>query len=162
MRSRLVMIAGSAAVAAACAKQETKTDTPRPVRSAVVAEASGDAWVLSGEVRARYETRLAFRLPGQMVERKVEVGERVRAGQAVAVLAARDARRAAPPPLRVLGTRPARASRVAGGARRGGPQALRRAAREKLHQPGRVRPARVAGAPGSRAGRRGPRPGLAS
>ena len=92
MRSRLVMIAAVAALAAGCAKQETKTDTPRPVRSAVVAEASGDAWVLSGEVRARYETRLAFRLPGQMVERKVEVGERVRAGQAVAVLDARDAR----------------------------------------------------------------------
>lgn len=93
MNSRLViMIAAVAALAAGCAKQEAKTEVPRPVRSAVVAESGGDEWVLSGEVRARYETRLAFRLPGHMLERKVEVGQRVRAGQAVAVLDARDAR----------------------------------------------------------------------
>lgn len=92
MKSRLVMMLAVAALAAGCAKQEAKTENPRPVRTALVAEGGAADWVLSGEVRARYETRLAFRLPGQMLERKVEVGERVRAGQAVALLDARDAR----------------------------------------------------------------------
>jgi multidrug efflux system membrane fusion protein len=80
------------ALAAGCAKPETKPEALRPVRTAVVAESGADRWVLSGDVRARYETRLSFRLPGQMLSRKVEVGQRVREGQTVAVLDARDAR----------------------------------------------------------------------
>ena len=80
------------ALAAGCAKQETKPEALRPVRTAVVAQSTADAWVLSGDVRPRYETRLSFRLSGQMVARKVEVGQRVQAGQAVAVLDGRDAR----------------------------------------------------------------------
>ncbi len=80
------------ALAAGCAKPETKPETLRPVRTAVVAESGAEQWVLSGDVRARYETRLSFRLPGQMLARHVEVGQRVRAGQTVAVLDARDAR----------------------------------------------------------------------
>lgn len=90
--ARLLAAAALVALAAGCAKQEAKPETPRPVRTALVAEAGGEEWVLSGEVRARYETRLAFRLPGQMLARKVEVGDRVRAGQTVATLDARDAR----------------------------------------------------------------------
>lgn len=92
MKTVLVMMAAAVALAAGCSKQEAKTESPRPVRTALVAEGGADDWVLSGEVRARYETRLAFRLPGQMLERKVEVGQRVRAGQAVALLDPRDAR----------------------------------------------------------------------
>ena len=92
MKSRLVVTVAVAVLAAGCAKQEAKIENPRPVRTAVVAEGGAGEWVLSGEVRARYETRIAFRLPGQMLERKVEVGDRVKAGQAVAVLDARDAR----------------------------------------------------------------------
>jgi multidrug efflux system membrane fusion protein len=92
MKTVLVMMAAVVALAAGCSKQEAKTESPRPVRTAVVAEGGADDWVLSGEVRARYETRLAFRLPGQMLERRVEVGQRVRAGQAVALLDPRDAR----------------------------------------------------------------------
>lgn len=91
MKSRLAIIAAVAALAAGCAKQETKPEPLRPVRTAVVAENGAGEWVLSGEVRPRYETRLSFRLPGQMLARKVEVGDRVKAGQAVAVLDARDA-----------------------------------------------------------------------
>lgn len=81
-----------AALAAGCAKQETRPETLRPVRTAVVAQSRADQWALSGDVRARYETRLSFRLPGQMLSRSVEVGQRVSAGQPVAVLDARDAR----------------------------------------------------------------------
>lgn len=86
------LIIALAALAAGCAKQETKPETLRPVRTAVVAESGAEEWVLSGEVRPRYETRLSFRLPGQMLARKVELGERVSAGQTIALLDARDAR----------------------------------------------------------------------
>jgi multidrug efflux system membrane fusion protein len=90
MKSILVVVA--AALVAGCAKPEAKPEVLRPVRTAVVAESGAEEWVLSGDVRARYETRLSFRLPGQMMARKVEVGQRVQAGQTVAVLDGRDAR----------------------------------------------------------------------
>jgi len=61
------------------------------VRTTTVDTAGTEAWTLPGEVRARYETRLAFRLPGQMIERRVEVGQRVRAGEVIATIDARDA-----------------------------------------------------------------------
>ncbi|HJY79104.1 MAG TPA: efflux RND transporter periplasmic adaptor subunit [Burkholderiales bacterium] len=89
MKPYLIIIL--AALTAGCAKPGTKPEAPRPVRTAVVAESGTGEWVLSGEVRPRYETRLSFRLGGQMLARKVEVGDHVRAGQTVAVLDARDA-----------------------------------------------------------------------
>jgi multidrug efflux system membrane fusion protein len=44
----------------------------------------------AGEVRARYETTLAFRVPGKMIDRPVEVGDRVHKGQRVARLDSTD------------------------------------------------------------------------
>jgi len=76
---------------AACAQETPKTEVVRPVRTVTVDAAGKDAWTLPGEVRARYETRLAFRLPGQMIERRVEVGQRVAAGAIIARIDARDA-----------------------------------------------------------------------
>jgi membrane fusion protein, multidrug efflux system len=89
---KLLLVIVAAALAAGCAKPETKQESLRPVRTAVVAQSGADLWVLSGDVRPRYETRLSFRLPGQVLARKVEVGQRVQAGQTVAVLDGRDAR----------------------------------------------------------------------
>ncbi|MCF8198030.1 MAG: biotin/lipoyl-binding protein, partial [Sulfuritalea sp.] len=40
----------------------------------------------SGEVRARIETTLAFRVGGKIIERKVDVGTAVKAGQTLARL----------------------------------------------------------------------------
>ncbi len=45
------------------------------------ATAGGNTY--SGEVRARYETQLAFRIGGKIVERLVDAGAQVRAGQAL-------------------------------------------------------------------------------
>ncbi len=93
MNPYAIVAAGALIALAGCAKQEeAKPDPVRPVRTAVVSENGAEEWVLPGEVRARYETRLSFRLAGQMLARKVEVGERVKAGQTVATLDARDAR----------------------------------------------------------------------
>jgi len=44
----------------------------------------------AGEVRARYETDLAFRVAGRVTARKVEVGSQVRAGQVLATLDPQD------------------------------------------------------------------------
>jgi multidrug efflux system membrane fusion protein len=91
MNRYVIAAAGALLALGGCAKQETKPEPLRPVRTVVVSENGAEKWTLPGEVRARYETRLSFRLPGQMLARKVEVGERVKSGQAVAVLDARDA-----------------------------------------------------------------------
>jgi RND family efflux transporter MFP subunit len=44
----------------------------------------------SGEIRARYETVLGFRIGGKIIERKVDVGAEVSAGQLIARLDAAD------------------------------------------------------------------------
>lgn len=79
-------------LAAGCAKEPVKSESVRPVRTVTLGAPAAEEWTLAGEVRARYETRLAFRLPGQMLERSVEVGNRVASGQAIARIDARDAR----------------------------------------------------------------------
>lgn len=75
-----------------CGKQpETKPEDIRPVRvMQMQAEGAARSIELAGEVRPRYETRLAFRVGGKMLERLVEVGSTVRAGQPVARLDSRD------------------------------------------------------------------------
>lgn len=45
----------------------------------------------AGEVQARQQTALAFRVPGQIVERYVDVGDRVHVGQVLARLDVKDA-----------------------------------------------------------------------
>jgi RND family efflux transporter MFP subunit len=91
MKFQLLAAALAAALlAAGCAQDAPKTESVRPVRTVTVGAPVAEEWTLAGEVRARYETRLAFRLPGQMLERGVEVGSRVAAGQAIARIDARD------------------------------------------------------------------------
>ncbi len=68
-----------------------KPEEIRPVRVQTIgANGVSRTIELAGEVRARYETRLAFRVGGKMTERLVEVGSVVRAGQPVARLDPRD------------------------------------------------------------------------
>lgn len=74
----------------ACSKEEIKPEVVRPVRTMIVAPKNGDVLSFAGEVKPRYETRLAFRVPGQIVERRIEVGSVVSAGQVLAVLDAKD------------------------------------------------------------------------
>lgn len=73
---------------AACGKPpQPKPDETRPVRVIRVGEElAARAVEFAGEVRARRETRLAFRVPGKILVRDAEVGTRVRAGQAIARL----------------------------------------------------------------------------
>ncbi len=69
---------------------------PRLVRTLLIdAKAFEEDNRYSGEVRARYESTLGFRVGGKMIERLVDAGARVRPGQALARLDPADARLAA-------------------------------------------------------------------
>lgn len=66
-----------------------------PVRPAMVVQPVPSAAAFeafAGEVRARHEPALAFRIGGKMARRHVEVGDRVRSGQVLAELDAEDVR----------------------------------------------------------------------
>ena len=70
----------------ACKQQEeVQLPSPRPVLVYEVKTSSvGGGSTYAGEVKARLETALSFRLAGKLIERKVDVGATVRAGQVLA------------------------------------------------------------------------------
>ncbi|MCU0886476.1 MAG: efflux RND transporter periplasmic adaptor subunit [Rubritepida sp.] len=78
----------TAALLAACdGAPPPAAEAPRPVR-VVAAEprTGGETVSLAGIVQPQSEVQLAFRIPGRMVERLANVGERVQAGQVLARL----------------------------------------------------------------------------
>ena len=79
----LVLIAGLSA----CGKEAAKAPEARVVNVVRVHPGSGSSEVAySGDVRARYETNLSFRVAGKIVARNVEVGTVVRSGDVLARL----------------------------------------------------------------------------
>lgn len=84
------LVAGLAAVTLlpACQRaQEAPAPEIRPVRAITVGERTGgDTVALTGTVQAQNEVNLSFRVDGRMIERTVQVGDAVRAGQAIARL----------------------------------------------------------------------------
>ena len=75
-------------VLASC-KPDTKVEAPeiRPVRTVTAAKGEvGETVVLTGHVQAEDEPAFAFRIAGRMIERPVNVGDRVKAGQVPAKL----------------------------------------------------------------------------
>jgi RND family efflux transporter MFP subunit len=72
-----------ALLAAACgADKPVAHEDVRPVKSVVVGDSRGSVGATySGEVRARYESKLGFQTSGRIVARLVEVGSHVRRGQ---------------------------------------------------------------------------------
>jgi multidrug efflux system membrane fusion protein len=78
---------------AACGRDapQAAPEDIRPVRAEQVGVASAESGTrYAGEVRARYETDLAFRVAGRVNARKVEVGTEVRTGQVLATLDPQD------------------------------------------------------------------------
>jgi multidrug efflux system membrane fusion protein len=84
----LILLGLAAALGlAACKKPEEKSDATRPVTVVTVqSDGVGAAVSYTGDVRARYETALGFRVAGKVVSRQVEVGSRVVKGQVLARL----------------------------------------------------------------------------
>ena len=89
--THFVFIVTSAVLLAACARPEP---APEPVRAVKLLTVGAQGLVAqteyAGEVRARTESRLGFRVGGKLVERPAEVGQRVQAGQLLARLDAQD------------------------------------------------------------------------
>jgi membrane fusion protein, multidrug efflux system len=83
-------------VALALAGCSRPAPLPEPVRSVktltVGAQAEGGSIDYAGEVRARSESRLAFRVAGKLVSRPVDLGDSVKAGQVLASLDPQDLR----------------------------------------------------------------------
>ena len=77
----------------ACSKSAPAPEPVRAVKTVVIAPATaGSNYEYAAEIRARVESRLGFRVGGKMVERPVNVGDTVKAGQVLARLDPRDLR----------------------------------------------------------------------
>jgi multidrug efflux system membrane fusion protein len=75
----------------ACDKLPHAPPPPRPALVTVVGQTAVEqGMILVGEVKSRYESNLAFRIGGKIIERKVEVGSVVKKGQVLANLDAAD------------------------------------------------------------------------
>lgn len=85
---RMLVLALAAMVLSACSEPPAVEKVPRAV---LVRNLAGDTTprqpnVYVGEVSARYESDLAFRIGGKLVERRVDTGARVKRGQVLARL----------------------------------------------------------------------------
>jgi multidrug efflux pump subunit AcrA (membrane-fusion protein) len=80
---------------AGCSEPPLPAAPPKLVRTVIVgADATVDSGAersYSGEVRARIETTLGFRIAGKIIERRADVGMAVKAGQVLARLDPADA-----------------------------------------------------------------------
>src|SRR5258707_3847305 len=88
-RQRWIMLLLPVVLVLAACHSKTKANAPevRPVRTVVAAKReAGETTVLTGHVEAENEVALAFRISGRMIERPVNIGDRVRPGQVVAKL----------------------------------------------------------------------------
>lgn len=87
--SRFMPLLGLAAAAllGACSKPEPAPDPVRAVKVVTAGPQSGEFQAeYAGDVRARSESRLGFRVAGKLASRSAEVGQRVKAGQVLAQL----------------------------------------------------------------------------
>ena len=93
-RTGILVVLGIAVSIAGCkGEAAVQEQVVRPVKVAVVARATqGRPLTYSGVVRPRIESALGFRVPGKIVARVVNVGDRVEVGQAIARLDETDLR----------------------------------------------------------------------
>jgi RND family efflux transporter MFP subunit len=84
LTATLILIAASVA---GCSKKVARTPEPRPVRTVTVdALADGETVSFTGQIRAKDQVNLAFRLDGCIIERNAGVGDVIAAGKVVAKL----------------------------------------------------------------------------
>ena len=91
MKSRIVAASLIAVTIAGCEKPVPPSPAARPVRTVTVeCCAGGETVSLTGQIRAKDQASLAFRLEGRMIERPVNVGDLLKPGQLVAKLDPKD------------------------------------------------------------------------
>jgi multidrug efflux system membrane fusion protein len=84
---RLLLVVPMLVLLAGCSKEAPPPAAARPVLTRLVDESAADSLrTYSGDVRSRYETALAFRIPGKIAARLVDTGALVKAGQVLARL----------------------------------------------------------------------------
>lgn len=84
---QIAFLLAAALLLTACGKSPDTTEIIRPVRLATLTENQAlPQLILSGEVRARVESRLGFRVPGKIEARLVELGQSVNKGDTLARL----------------------------------------------------------------------------
>jgi RND family efflux transporter MFP subunit len=92
-RFALLLALAFIAVSAACTQPVPPAEPVRAVRTLTVGQQSaGTSIDYAGEVRARTESRLSFRVAGKMTSRPVELGDSVKKGQVLASLDPMDLR----------------------------------------------------------------------
>jgi len=90
-RGPLAALIASFLLAACDRDTEAPAPEPRPVRTVTVAKREiGETVAFTGRIEAENESRLAFRIGGRMIERFVNVGDRVEPDQVVAKLDPQD------------------------------------------------------------------------
>ena len=90
-RITLGLVLAASVAMSACSKPEAQQEPVRSVKVLTVGvENFESAQEFAGEVRARVESRLGFRVAGKIIRRQAEPGQRVQAGQVLAQLDAKD------------------------------------------------------------------------
>jgi len=89
---RFIILAVIMLLIGGCNHEDPPAPTPtRPVKTFRIKDnTTQTATPYPGEVKARYETVLSFRVAGKILERRVDVGDNVRKGQLLARLDSRD------------------------------------------------------------------------
>jgi multidrug efflux system membrane fusion protein len=91
MKPQLLLASATLLALAACSKVEPPPEPIRAVRTVTVApQTAGGSWEYAGEVRARTESRLGFRVGGKIVRRNADLGDTVKVGQVLAQLDPQD------------------------------------------------------------------------
>lgn len=92
----LATLMASASLLVACSRPAPAPEPVRAVRIMTVGMGNIESGSeFAGEVRARVESRLGFRVAGKLVKRQAELGQRVKAGQLLAQLDVQDYKLAA-------------------------------------------------------------------
>lgn len=93
---RLGVVLAFTLLFAACSKQAPSEEPVRAVKLMTVSvQGMQSGAEFAGEVRARVESRLGFRVAGKLIKRQAEIGQRVKPGQVLAQLDPQDYRLAA-------------------------------------------------------------------
>jgi multidrug efflux system membrane fusion protein len=89
---RALAVVAALSVVAGCTPKTEPATAVRPVKvMQVTARDAREIAAFAGEIRARHETDVAFRVGGKILERRVDLGETVKRGQILARLDPQDA-----------------------------------------------------------------------
>jgi len=95
MPRSLALLLGACALLAGCHAGDPPPPTPRTVLVQEASSAPLSSGIYTGEIRARHEVDLAFRVGGKIATRLVDAGAEIKAGQALARLDPNDLQLAA-------------------------------------------------------------------